>query len=246
MGLELFEQLGWRVPDVILYPTGGGVGLIGIYKALLECQASWAGSATSCRGWSRCRPAGCAPIVRAWEEGAPSRRPWQNAATIAFGVTVPKPLGDFLILDAVRRTGGCAIAVDDEQILAAQARLAAAEGAFICPEGAACVAAAEQLRKDALDRRGRRGGRPQHRRRDQVPGDGPGARAGPAQGLRRPRAVTGGSGALDVRAVPTGPAAPFGHAGRTALLSAGPTSPVTPVRPAGRGPTLIVGGMLTA
>jgi threonine synthase len=148
MGLELFEQLGWRVPDVILYPTGGGVGLIGIFKALLECQAmGWLGAKMP--RMVAVQASGCAPIVKAWEEGAAESQPWPNAATIAFGVTVPKPLGDFLILDAVRRTGGCAIAVDDEQTLAAQARLAAAEGAFICPEGAACVAAAEQLRKDA-------------------------------------------------------------------------------------------------
>jgi threonine synthase len=147
MGLELFEQLGWRVPDVILYPTGGGVGLIGIYKALLECQAmGWLG-ATMPR-LVAVQATGCAPIVRAWEEGATESRAWEKASTIAFGVTVPKPLGDFLILDALRRTGGCAVAVDDEQILAAQSRLATAEGAFVCPEGAACFAAAEQLRKD--------------------------------------------------------------------------------------------------
>jgi threonine synthase len=148
MGLELFEQLGWRVPDVILYPTGGGVGLVGIYKALLECQQlGWLGAKLP--RLVAVQAAGCAPIVRAFQEGAAESRMWENAATIAFGVTVPKPLGDFLILDAVRRTGGCAIAVDDEQILAAQARVAATEGAFICPEGAACFAAAERLRKDA-------------------------------------------------------------------------------------------------
>ena len=148
MGLELFEQLGWRVPDVILYPTGGGVGLIGIYKALLECQQlGWLGDKLP--RLVAVQSTGCAPIVRAWEEGAAESRMWENASTIAFGVTVPKPLGDFLILDAVRQTGGCAIAVDDERTLAAQARVAAAEGAFICPEGAACFAAVEQLRKDA-------------------------------------------------------------------------------------------------
>jgi len=147
MGLELFEQLGWRVPDVILYPTGGGVGLIGIYKALLECQEmGWLGGKMP--RLVSVQASGCAPIVRAWEEGAAESRRWENAATIAFGVTVPKPLGDFLVLDAVRQTGGCAIAVDDEQTLAAQARVAALEGAFVCPEGAACFAAVEQLRKD--------------------------------------------------------------------------------------------------
>jgi threonine synthase len=147
MGLELFEQLGWQVPDVILYPTGGGVGLIGIYKALLECQEmGWLGGKMP--RLVSVQASGCAPIVRAWEEGAAESRRWESAATIAFGVNVPKPLGDFLILDAVRQTGGCAIAVDDEQTLAAQARVATSEGAFICPEGAACFAAVEQLRKD--------------------------------------------------------------------------------------------------
>ncbi|MHB1430711.1 MAG: threonine synthase [Streptosporangiaceae bacterium] len=146
MGLELYEQLGWRVPDVILYPTGGGVGIIGIYKALLECQAA---------GWLpdelprlvAVQATGCAPIVRAWEEGAAESRAWEDASTVAFGITVPKPLGDRLILEAVRRTGGCAVAVRDEDTLVAQARLAAEEGTFICPEGAACFAAAEQLTK---------------------------------------------------------------------------------------------------
>jgi threonine synthase len=148
MGIEIAEQLGWRLPDVIVYPTGGGVGLIGIFKALLECQAmGWLGAKMP--KLVAVQASGCAPIVKAWEEGATESQMWTGASTIAFGVTVPKPLGDFLILDAVRRTGGCAIAIDDEQTLAAQARLAATEGAFICPEGAACVAAAEQLRKDA-------------------------------------------------------------------------------------------------
>ncbi len=147
MGLELYEQLGWRVPDVIVYPAGGGVGIIGIYKALLECQEmGWLGGKLP--RMVAVQASGCAPIVRAWEEGADRAQPWQNAATVAFGITVPMPLGDFLILDAVRGTGGCAIAVSDEHILAAQARVAAVEGAFICPEGAACFAAIERLRKD--------------------------------------------------------------------------------------------------
>jgi threonine synthase len=147
MGLELFEQLGWRVPDVILYPTGGGVGLIGIHKALQECQEmGWLDGKTP--RLVAVQASGCAPIVRAWRDGADRAQPWSDAFTVAFGITVPKPLGDFLILDAVRRTGGCALAVDDEQILAAQARLADCEGAFVCPEGAACFAAIEHLRKD--------------------------------------------------------------------------------------------------
>ncbi len=144
MGLELFEQLGWRVPDVILYPTGGGVGLIGIYKALLECQAmGWLGAKLP--RLVAVQAQGCAPIVRAFEEHADFSEPWQNASTIAFGITVPKALGDFLILQAVYATSGRAIAVDDQEILAAQQHLARREGAFICPEGAACFAAVAQL-----------------------------------------------------------------------------------------------------
>jgi threonine synthase len=146
MGLELFEQLGWRVPDVICYPTGGGVGLIGIYKALLECQAlGWIGPKLP--RLVAVQATGCAPIVRAWEEHAETSQPWPDARTIAFGITVPKALGDFLILRALNDTAGCAVAVDDESILDAQQRLARMEGAFICPEGAACFAAAERLRR---------------------------------------------------------------------------------------------------
>jgi threonine synthase len=148
MALELCEQLGWRVPEVIVYPTGGGVGLIGIYKALRECQEmGWLGPKMPrlvC-----VQASGCAPVVRAWQEGAEESQPWQNPSTIAYGITVPKPLGDFLILDALRQTGGCAVAVDDELTLAAQSSLAASEGSFVCPEGAACFAAVQQLRKDA-------------------------------------------------------------------------------------------------
>jgi len=146
MGLELFEQLGWRIPDVILYPTGGGVGLIGIFKAWRECQAL---------GWLQGPPprlvvvqaAGCAPIVKAWSEHATESVAWKGARTVAFGITVPKALGDFLVLDAVNRTNGCAVAVDDSAILAAQRKVAARDGVFMCPEGAACVAAATELRR---------------------------------------------------------------------------------------------------
>jgi threonine synthase len=146
MGLELFEQLGWRVPDVIFYPTGGGVGLIGIYKALQECQAlGWVG--TKLPRLVAVQATGCAPIVRAWEEHAEISEPWPDARTIAFGITVPKALGDFLILSAVRATDGCAVAVTDESILNAQHQLARTEGAFICPEGAACFAAVQRLRR---------------------------------------------------------------------------------------------------
>lgn len=145
MGLEIAEQLGWKLPDVILYPTGGGVGLIGIWKALAELASL---------GWVdgpmprlvAVQATGCAPIVQAWEKGLPSSESWPNAQTVAFGLTVPKALGDFLVLQAIAETGGCAIAVDDADILAAQRRCAELEGAFICPEGAANFAAVQQLR----------------------------------------------------------------------------------------------------
>jgi threonine synthase len=146
MGLELFEQLGWRVPDVIMYPTGGGVGLIGIYKALEECRMlGWLGPKLP--RLVAVQASGCAPIVRAWEQRAEVSEPWEGASTVAFGITVPKALGDFLILRALYATEGCAIAVDDDAILASQARVGLVEGVFICPEGAACFAAAEALRK---------------------------------------------------------------------------------------------------
>ncbi|HEV7625976.1 MAG TPA: threonine synthase [Streptomyces sp.] len=146
MGYEIVEQLGWRAPDVILYPTGGGVGIIGIHKALLEMREL---------GWLTgdlprlvaVQAAGCAPVVEAYERGADECEPFPDARTVAFGITVPKPLGDFLILDAVRQTGGTAIAVTDEELLTAQGELARSEGAFVCPEGAACFAAVDRLRE---------------------------------------------------------------------------------------------------
>ena len=147
LGFEIAEQLGWRVPDVIIYPTGGGVGIIGIYKGLLELQAL---------GWiDRHRlprlvvvqAAGCAPIVRAFDAGASTSEPWQDASTVAFGITVPKALGDSLVLESVYRTDGCAIAVVDQALIAGVHDLARAEGAFICPEGGATVAAARELRE---------------------------------------------------------------------------------------------------
>jgi threonine synthase len=146
MGLEIAEQLGWRLPDVIVYPTGGGVGIIGIYKAMLELRAL---------GWVdgdlprlvAVQAAGCAPIVAAFAAGARESEPWPEPKTVAFGITVPKALGDFLVLDSLYQTGGAAIAVDDEVLLAAQREVARLEGCFICPEGAACFAAVRQLRE---------------------------------------------------------------------------------------------------
>ena len=153
MGLEIAEQLGWQLPDVILYPTGGGVGIIGIWKALVELREL---------GWIdgplprlvAVQSTGCAPIVQAYEKGLPESEPWPDAKTVAFGITVPKALGDFLVLQAIADTGGCAIAVDDEAILAEQHRLARLEGAFICPEGAATFAAVRRLRESGWIRAG--------------------------------------------------------------------------------------------
>jgi threonine synthase len=145
MGLELAEQLGWRVPDVILYPTGGGVGLIGIHKALGELRSlGWIGPRLP--RLVAVQSTGCAPIVRAFEQGARRAEPWPDPHTVAFGLTVPKPLGDTLILDALHATNGTAIAIPDEDTVAEQARCARLEGAYLCPEGAAALAAVRVLR----------------------------------------------------------------------------------------------------
>jgi threonine synthase len=146
MGYEIAEQLGWQLPDVILYPAGGGVGLIGIYKAILEMQElGWVGARLP--RLVAVQAEGCAPIVRAYESGAAESVPFPAASTVAFGITVPKALGDFLVLQAVRATDGTAIAVSDAQLLAEQGAVARREGTFICPEGAACLAAAAELRE---------------------------------------------------------------------------------------------------
>ncbi|EKP0279390.1 threonine synthase [Aeromonas bestiarum] len=155
MGLEIAEQFGWTLPDVLLYPTGGGVGLIGIYKALLELQEL---------GWIKgdlprlvaVQASGCAPIVQAWQQGERESRFWPDSQTLAFGINVPKALGDFLVLDALYRTEGCAIAVDERAITAEIRQLASQEGSFVCPEGAAAFAAARQLREAGWIREGER------------------------------------------------------------------------------------------
>ncbi len=147
MGYELVEQLGWRAPDVVVYPTGGGVGLIGIAKALDELRAL---------GWLTgplprlvaVQASGCAPVVRAFHAGARRASPWVDAHTVAFGITVPAPLGDELILDALRASGGTAVAVDDEELLADRRAFAAREGLLLCPEGAAGLSAARRLRAE--------------------------------------------------------------------------------------------------
>ncbi|HXW26618.1 MAG TPA: threonine synthase [Xanthobacteraceae bacterium] len=147
MGLELAEQLGWDVPDVILYPTGGGTGLIGMWKAFAELEA------IGFIGKKRPRmvavqAAGCAPMVRAYEAGVEHAPRWEDAHTIAAGIRVPQAVGDFLILRAVRESGGFAIAVDDEAIAAGLAEVAREEGFLLCPEGAATYAAYKQALAD--------------------------------------------------------------------------------------------------
>ncbi len=140
MGIELAEQLGWEVPDVIFYPTGGGTGLIGMWKAFAELgELGWL-DATRPR-MVAVQATGCAPMVRAWEEGADHAPRWEDAHTIASGIRVPAAIGDFLILAAVRESDGFAIAVPDDEIEAAQREVAAADGLLLCPEGAATAAA---------------------------------------------------------------------------------------------------------
>jgi threonine synthase len=140
MGLELAEQLGWEVPDVILYPTGGGTGLIGMWKAFAELEAiGFIGNKRP--RMVAVQAAGCAPMVRAYEEGVEHAVRWEDAHTIASGIRVPQAVGDFLILRAVRESGGFAIAVSDEAITAALDEAALEEGFLMCPEGAATYAA---------------------------------------------------------------------------------------------------------
>ncbi len=147
MGFEIAEQLGWRMPDVVVYPTGGGVGLIGIYKALTELvELGWVSGPLP--RLVSVQSTGCAPIVRAFEAGAAESEPWEDAMTAAFGINVPKALGDFLVLEAVRATDGTAVAVDDEDILSDLALAGRLEGMFLCPEGAATVTAVRRLRRD--------------------------------------------------------------------------------------------------
>lgn len=144
MGYELAEQLGWNLPDAIFYPTGGGVGMIGMWKAFEEMQ---------CLGWIgperpkmiSVQAAGCAPIVRAWEERQLVSEVWRNAKTVAAGLRVPKPFGDYIILDILKKSGGAAVAATDAEIGAALREWASSEGVFAAPEGAACLVAYRKL-----------------------------------------------------------------------------------------------------
>jgi threonine synthase len=155
MGLELAVQFGWRLPEVVFYPTGGGTGLIGMWKAWQElAELGWLEGALP--RLVAVQSQGCAPMVRAFDAGAESATPWENAHTIAAGIRVPSALGDFLILRALRESGGFAIAVADEKIDAARTQVAAADGLLLSPEGAATYAAyleaAEAGRIAATDR----------------------------------------------------------------------------------------------
>ena len=144
MGYELAEQFDWELPDVILYPTGGGTGLIGMWKAFDEMeQMGWIGSKRS--RMVTVQASGCAPIVRAFEEGKRFADEFPNAHTTASGLRVPRAIGDFLIIDALRASGGTAIAVTDEELIDATKEIGAAEGIFCAPEGAACLPALKKL-----------------------------------------------------------------------------------------------------
>ncbi len=145
MGLELAEQLGWRLPDVILYPTGGGTGLIGMSKAFDElAELGWLEEDTRPR-FVACQSAGCAPIVAAFEAGARFAEPFPDPRTVASGLRVPKAVGDFMILDAVRASGGSARSAREEELAGWSRRAGALEGIALCPEAAACLAVLREL-----------------------------------------------------------------------------------------------------
>jgi threonine synthase len=144
LGYELAEQLDWTLPDVIVYPTGGGTGLIGMWKAFDEMeQLGWID--TKRPRMVTVQAEGCAPIVRAFAEGKREAAEFENAATVASGLRVPRAIGDFLILDALSASGGTAISVTDEELIAAVGEIGASEGLFCAPEGAACLPALRKL-----------------------------------------------------------------------------------------------------
>jgi threonine synthase len=145
MGYEVAEQMGWKLPDAILYPTGGGTGLVGMWKAFAELQAMGFVGTKRPRMYA-VQAEGCAPIVKAFQEGREDAPFWENATTHAHGIRVPKALGDFLILRALRESHGAGIAVSEQEIVQGVKEAAACEGLFMCPEGGACVAAARKLK----------------------------------------------------------------------------------------------------
>ena len=149
MGYELAEQFDWDLPEVVIYPTGGGTGLIGMWKAFDEMeQMGWVGSKRP--RMVAVQAAGCAPIVRAFEAGAASAEPWEGAETAAAGLRVPRAVGDFLMLRAIRESGGCAVAVSDEELMACVWEVASVTGIFPAPEGAANLAGLKGLVKQGL------------------------------------------------------------------------------------------------
>jgi threonine synthase len=155
MGFELAEQLGWQLPDAIFYPTGGGTGLIGMWKAFVELEAiGWLGSKRP--KMIAVQAAGCAPIVKAWTEGSERAERWNDVYTIASGIRVPQAIGDFLILRAVRESNGFAMAVDDDAIASAWREVGEVEGLLLCPEGAATYAAYKGALADGRIGRGER------------------------------------------------------------------------------------------
>jgi len=144
MGYEVAEQLGWKLPQGIIYPTGGGVGLLGMWKGFDELeQLGFIGPERP--NMISIQSGGCAPIVKAWDEGSSTAEMWPNAATVASGLRVPKPYGDYLILDILKQSGGLALAATDAEILAATRHWAKVEGIFAAPEGAACLVAYQKL-----------------------------------------------------------------------------------------------------
>ena len=155
MGYELAEQFDWELPDVIIYPTGGGTGLIGMWKAFDEMeQMGWIGSKRP--RMVTVQASGCAPIVRAFEEGKRFAEEFPNAQTTASGLRVPRAIGDFLILDALRSSGGTALAVTDEELIDATKEIGAAEGIFCAPEGAACLPALQKMQSAGAVKAGER------------------------------------------------------------------------------------------
>ena len=144
MGYELAEQMGWELPDVVLYPTGGGTGLIGMWKAFDEMERmGWIGAQRP--RMVTVQAEGCAPIVHAFATGASVGAEVANPQTVAAGLRVPKAIGDFLMLDILRRSGGTAVSVSDAELTAASREIGAAEGIFAAPEGAACLPALRKL-----------------------------------------------------------------------------------------------------
>jgi threonine synthase len=155
MGYEVAEQLGWQLPDAIIYPTGGGVGLIGMWKAFDEMeQMGWIGKQRP--RMVVVQAEGCAPIPKAWEEHKPASEAWKNASTLAAGLRVPKAYGDYIILSILKESNGTAVAVNDDEIMDALSRWAREEGIFAAPEGAASLAAYEKLLASGFFQRGQK------------------------------------------------------------------------------------------